>query len=68
MKPITRWEFYKKNYIPVTVGMVGLFLLTLIIELLRGSSDWWFSFFFLLIALIIPIGSNISYRKKFKKW
>lgn len=64
---ITSWEHFKKNYLLGAIFLIGLFITSLTLELVRDTGNWYFSFFFLLLAGILPIGNHISWKKKFGK-
>lgn len=62
----TSWDHFKKNYMWTAIILFGLFTTSLIMEIVRNSSEWWFSFFFLFIGgVILPIGNYLSWKKKF---
>jgi len=65
-KKFTSLDHFKKNYMWTAIGLIGLFLVTLIMEISRNSSEWYYSFFFLSIAVVVlPIGNYVSWKKKF---
>lgn len=65
-KKFTCWDHFEKNYMWTTIIFIGLFLTTMIMEIMRGSDEWWYSFFFLIIGVVvIPIGNYLSWKKKF---
>ena len=62
---MTQWEHFKANYIKVSVFMILIFILALSFEIVRNSEDWWFSFFFLFLGVVVlPIGNYFSWKKK----
>lgn len=65
-KEFTSWDHFKTNYKWTSLILIGLFTTSLIMELVRGSSEWWFSFFFLFLGVVVlPIGNYLSWKKKF---
>lgn len=67
MNNITQWQHFKKNYMGTFIFMMVLFVTALILEISRDSDTWYLSFFFFIIgAVILPIGNYLSWKKKFK--
>lgn len=65
MSNITQWQHFKKNYLGTSLFLIGAFIVSLIMEIVRDSNTWWISFVFLFIAtVIIPIANYFSWRKK----
>jgi len=67
MSNITQWQHFKKNYLGTFIFLMALFVASLVLEIIRSSETWWFSFFFFIIgAVILPIGNYLSWKKKFR--
>jgi len=64
MKYLSQWEHFKKNYMWPMVCVLGIFVTSLIMSIIRDDV-WQFSFFFLGIALVFPIGNYFSWKKKY---
>ena len=63
-KKFTQWKHYVKNYLGVSIFMFVMSMLALFT--IENNYKWlMFSFFFIIYAIIIPIGSYLSYKKKY---
>ena len=64
---MTQFEFFLKNSLSPFIFALILFGGSLVIELYLGSKEWYFSFIFLFIAvIIIPIANYFSWKRN--KW
>jgi hypothetical protein len=67
MTTITKWKFFAKNYLKISLVFTFIFILSTVLSFFRNESDWYFGIIFLIFAwVVLPIGSNLTYNKRFK--
>jgi len=67
MTTITKWKFFAKNYLKISIIFTLMFILTMVLSYYRNENDWFYGIILLIIAwVVLPIGSNMSYNKRFK--
>lgn len=61
---ITQFAHFKRNYMWPTIILLAMFVTSLIMSSIRGT-ELGFSFIFLGLAAIFPIGNYFSWKKKY---
>ena len=63
MKKTTQWKHFKQNYLWPFIFINGIGVISLVMELFRGSDAWWMSMFFFIIgSVVLPLGNYLSWK------